>query len=115
MSSRQPCYYRERCRICSPPCRISQPESAADWDILKRALHDDLVLVTNNAADFRRLYSSTELHPGLVIIVPNAVPSLQRQLFKAVLQSLEPRAELINHVIEVTVRGQAAIISEYES
>lgn len=30
---------------------------AADWDLMARIIDDDFTLVTNNAADFRRLYA----------------------------------------------------------
>jgi len=35
------------------------------------ALARDMILVTNNASDFCSLYAAQELHPGLVILVPN--------------------------------------------
>jgi predicted nuclease of predicted toxin-antitoxin system len=44
-----------------------------DWNIRDYAITHDFILVTNNASDFRRLYGSPDLHPGLVILVPNVV------------------------------------------
>jgi hypothetical protein len=34
-------------------------------------------LATNNRVDFAALYDREEIHPGLIIIVPNVVPRLQ--------------------------------------
>jgi hypothetical protein len=45
--------------------------SSKDRELVAYAVARDLVLVTNNAGDFLRLYGALELHPGLVIIVPN--------------------------------------------
>lgn len=45
--------------------------STKDWAIRNYAIDGDFVLVTNNASDFRTLYAATDLHPGLVILVPN--------------------------------------------
>ena len=44
------------------------------------------------------------IHAGLVIIVPNVTPRLQRELFQAALQFIGDR-ELINAVVEVEYRG----------
>jgi hypothetical protein len=52
-----------------------------DWDIARHAQENDFVFVTNNAADFRALYATQELHPGLVILIPNVRADLQRRLF----------------------------------
>jgi predicted nuclease of predicted toxin-antitoxin system len=37
-----------------------------DWHVARHAQENDFVFVTNNAADFRALYATQELHPGLV-------------------------------------------------
>ncbi|MGZ4788347.1 MAG: hypothetical protein ACXVZX_07480 [Terriglobales bacterium] len=44
------------------------------------------MLVTNDAADFHRLYRKLRLHPGLLIIVAMVVPEIQRDLLKAPLR-----------------------------
>jgi hypothetical protein len=36
-----------------------------DWNVLRHACENDFVLVTNNAADFRKLYAEEPLHAGL--------------------------------------------------
>ena len=52
-----------------------------DYELMSRVRREDLTLVTNNAIDFRRLFEKEQLHPGLVILVPNVVPAIQRELF----------------------------------
>jgi predicted nuclease of predicted toxin-antitoxin system len=85
----------------------------ADWDLMPRIIEENFTFVTNNARDFRRLYANEELHPGLVIIVPQVVPALQRELFEAVLADLEPNEDLLNEVIEITLDGEAAEMTRY--
>jgi predicted nuclease of predicted toxin-antitoxin system len=55
-----------------------------DWNVVHYAREQDFVLVTNNAADFRKLYAAQPLHAGLVILIPNVDGGLQQQLFKGV-------------------------------
>jgi predicted nuclease of predicted toxin-antitoxin system len=84
-----------------------------DHDVLRRVKERDFTLVTNNAVDFRRLYARVPIHAGLVIVIPNVVPALQRELLRAVLDHVGERG-LINTVIEVGVEdGQIAIV-EYK-
>jgi len=59
-----------------------------DWDIARHAQENDFVFVTNNAADFRALYATQELHPGFVILIPNVRADLQRRLFTGALEQL---------------------------
>jgi predicted nuclease of predicted toxin-antitoxin system len=54
-----------------------------DWNVARHASESDLVLVTNNASDFPRLYARAPLHAGLIIIVPNVDRAAQRRLFRA--------------------------------
>ena len=61
--------------------------SSKDWTIRDHAIKGDFVLVTNNASDFRMLYAAQDLHPGLVILVPNVVQKKQVLLFRAALQA----------------------------
>ncbi len=46
-------------------------------------MKDDLTFVTNNRTDFIQLFARMDLHAGLIFIVPNTVPALQRALFEA--------------------------------
>lgn len=89
-------------------------KGAPDWQLWKRALHDDLIFVTNNAQDFRKLSRRTELHPGLVLILPMVRPETQRQLFRVGLEYLAGRTNLINRVIEIGIRKEKVDIQELE-
>lgn len=89
-------------------------KGAPDWQLWKRALQDELIFVTNNVQDFRKLYRKTELHPGLVLILPMAQPELQRRLFQAGLEYLAGRTYLINRVIEIDLHKEKIAIRELE-
>ena len=85
-----------------------------DWQIVELALVRDMVLVTNNASDFRRLYATQKLHPGLVILVPNVEREIQLRLFRASLARLRAIGELVNKALEVNFRGDDVIFDQYE-
>jgi predicted nuclease of predicted toxin-antitoxin system len=53
-----------------------------DWNVARYAAEGDFVLVTNNASDFRKIYATTALHAGLIIIVPNLGRAMQAELFR---------------------------------
>ncbi len=84
-----------------------------DWELAERIVNDEFTFVTNNRVDFLRIFALTELHNGLIIIVPNAVPALQRALFEAAIQFLDER-DLINAAIEVSVEGNEVRCVAYE-
>jgi predicted nuclease of predicted toxin-antitoxin system len=83
-----------------------------DWEVAERVVNDEFTFVTNNRVDFLRLFAKIELHAGLIVIVPNAVPSVQRALFKAAILYLAGR-DLINSAIEVSVDGKVVKCVEY--
>jgi len=83
-----------------------------DWELAERIIGDEFTFVTNNRLDFIRLFGKMELHAGLVVIVPNRVPALQRGLFQAAIQYLAGKS-LINAVIEVTSDEMTATCVEY--
>ncbi len=89
-------------------------KGAPDWQLWKRALQDDLIFVTNNAQDFRKLSRKTEVHPGLVIILPLMRPEVQRQLFRTGLEYLAGRTNLINRIIEIDLYKERIDIQEIE-
>ena len=64
-------------------------KGAPDWLLWKRALDDDLIFVTNNAQDFRKLSRKSLLHSGVILILPMVRPEMQRQPFRASLGYLE--------------------------
>jgi predicted nuclease of predicted toxin-antitoxin system len=84
-----------------------------DWDLMPRIVAEDFTFVTNNARDFRKLYAKEALHAGLVIIVPQVLPALQRELFLATLDELANRNDLVNEVIEMTIEDGEAILTRY--
>lgn len=85
----------------------------ADWDLMPRIIAENFTFVTNNASDFRRLYQGTALHEGLVIIVPNVVPALQRELLALVMADLVDGGEPINEAIEIPIEGGDAVLERY--
>jgi predicted nuclease of predicted toxin-antitoxin system len=80
---------------------------ASDVELVRLALEEDLVVVTNNSEDFRRLISELELHPGLILIVPNVNSAGQRELFGKVLDRIkaEQLKDLVNKVVKVDSEG----------
>jgi predicted nuclease of predicted toxin-antitoxin system len=85
----------------------------ADWELAERIAEDEFTFATNNRVDFIRLFGKMELHAGLIVIVPNLAPALQRGLFQAAIQYLAGK-NLINAVIEVTLNGKTVTCVEYQ-
>ena len=85
----------------------------ADWDLMPRIVENNFTFVTNNAADFRKLYAREDVHAGLVIIVPQVRPALQRELFEAVLDTLAGGDHPINEVFEVWIENDEIVIDRY--
>jgi predicted nuclease of predicted toxin-antitoxin system len=85
-----------------------------DWAIRDHAIKGDFVLVTNNASDFRTLYATKNLHPGLVILVPNVVQEKQVLLFRVALKRLAELGDAINKVLEVDIAGDEITLRLYD-
>lgn len=85
-----------------------------DWRVRDYAVKGDFVLVTNNASDFLALYAAEELHPGLVILVPNVVQEKQVRLFRAVLGRLAQLGDATNKVLEVDIAGDDITLKLYD-
>lgn len=83
-----------------------------DWQLLPVIRERDFTFVTNNGPDFLALLGKEPLHPGIIIIVPNVTPVLQRELFQAALDHIGAR-DLTNTVIEVKYVGDRIACSEY--
>jgi predicted nuclease of predicted toxin-antitoxin system len=49
-----------------------------DHDLMEKVRAEEFTFVTNNAVDFRRLFRQEAIHPGLVILIPNETPPVQR-------------------------------------
>jgi predicted nuclease of predicted toxin-antitoxin system len=85
-----------------------------DWTIRDHAIKEDFVLVTNNASDFRSLYAASDLHPGLVILVPNVVLEKQLLLFRAALKTLAELGDPINKLLQVDIVGDEITLALYD-
>jgi predicted nuclease of predicted toxin-antitoxin system len=88
--------------------------SSKDWELMALILEQDYTFVTNNRSDFLKLYRGAQLHAGLVVIVPNVKPLLQRELFQTVLTFIG-RQELVNTVVEVEYHGREIECRQYSS
>jgi predicted nuclease of predicted toxin-antitoxin system len=84
-----------------------------DWELAERIVKDEFTFVTNNRIDFIRFFGEMELHAGLIVIIPNVVPSVQRALFEAAILYMIGK-ELINSAIEVSLEGKTVKCIEYE-
>jgi predicted nuclease of predicted toxin-antitoxin system len=76
-----------------------------DWNVARYASEGDFILVTNNASDFRQLYTRQPLHAGLVVLIPVVNRVMQQCLFRAALDELAVIGEPINRVLEVDLDG----------
>ena len=85
-----------------------------DWNVARYASDNDLILVTNNASDFRPLYAARPLHAGLVILLPNVGRDLQQRLFRAALDELATTGEPVNRVLEVDLDGDEVTLALYD-
>jgi predicted nuclease of predicted toxin-antitoxin system len=88
--------------------------SWSDKALMRVVIARDYTFVTNNAVDFRRHYAREPLHAGLVILLPNARPEIQRRLFKAALAHLGPTGDIVNRVLEVDLHGTTVVVAEYD-
>jgi predicted nuclease of predicted toxin-antitoxin system len=61
----------------------------------------DLVIVTNNGRDFRRLAKSEQTHAGLIIMVPNLPRAGQIVFFHQVLEWLQPSMDIAGRIVDI--------------
>ena len=87
-------------------------EGSKDWHLLRSIQIKEFAFVTNNRADFLALYRRQDLHPGLIIIVPNVPTSVQEKLFRAALTHVGQR-DLTNTVVEVSLVDKEVFCNEY--
>jgi len=85
-----------------------------DWNVSAFAGEHDMVVVTNNASDFRRLYRRQQLHSGLVLILPNVDRPTEARLFGAALTRLAQVNDLVNQVMEVDLESGQARLRIYD-
>jgi predicted nuclease of predicted toxin-antitoxin system len=84
-----------------------------DWQLMQVIREQEYTFVTNNRSDFLDLHGKEPLHAGMIVIVPNVIPSQQRELFTAALKHIGTR-DLTNTVVEVRFVGNDIQCSEYE-
>ena len=84
-----------------------------DWQLMQVIREQEYTFVTNNRSDFLALHGKEALHAGVIVIVPNVIPSQQRELFAAALKHIGTR-DLTNTVVEVRFVGNDIQCSEYE-
>jgi predicted nuclease of predicted toxin-antitoxin system len=79
-----------------------------DHKVLERCVAEDLVIVTENAADFRKLAARSEIHPGMIIL-PCVSRNQSKELILTAVKYLEkigtPGDVIVNHVLEVSEDG----------
>jgi predicted nuclease of predicted toxin-antitoxin system len=85
-----------------------------DWNVARYAREGDLILVTNNAGDFRQLYAAQPLHAGLVILIPAVSRAVQQRLFKAALNELAIIGEPVNRVLEIDLDDEEVTLTLYD-
>lgn len=81
-----------------------------DPQIARYCVHNDLIVVTNNARDFRAIYAALPLHPGLVVVLPAVRVAPQRRLFELVVKRLEREPDLVNKLLEIDLLGVITIV-----
>ncbi len=80
---------------------------SSDHDVLERCLELNLVVVTHNAGDFRKLAGTTDIHPGIIIM--EEVPYEESLiLMRAIVEHVDAASKLqtpddymVNRVIEI--------------
>jgi predicted nuclease of predicted toxin-antitoxin system len=72
-----------------------------DHQLREVVLREEFVFVTNNARDFRKLMGESELHAGLIVILPNVTPALQGELFQRALVEVSKLPDMMNKVVEI--------------
>ncbi len=85
-----------------------------DWALVRRAVADGYVLVTNDRADFTSLMEREPQHPGLVCItVAHGLMSLdvQTRLFDHALTLLSGE-DLAGRVLEIALRADRTVRSD---
>ena len=83
-----------------------------DHAVLARCVEQDLVLVTENARDFRALVEASDIHSGLITL-PSAPRVRSLALLEAAVAFLEARGDpmdaMVNHVLEIDEEGGAVL------
>lgn len=85
---------------------------APDHMVLARCIEEDLVVVTQNARDFRALVGTQDIHPGLIVL-PAPERNRSEELLRAAIGFLsagaDPMDVMVNHVLEVSADGRMTL------
>jgi predicted nuclease of predicted toxin-antitoxin system len=77
-----------------------------DWNLVRFAVANDYIVVTDNRRDFLKEYARLDIHAGLVILIPKGTRSQQITLFQKALDVFAARNDdLVNKVMEVHADG----------
>jgi predicted nuclease of predicted toxin-antitoxin system len=81
-----------------------------DWNLVRFAIANDYVIVTNDRRDFLREYAKLDVHAGLVIILPKGDRDLQVSLFQKALDVFAAgNDDLVNKLVEIARDGSVHI------
>ena len=81
-----------------------------DWNLIRFAVANDYIVVTNDRKDFLKEYAKLDVHAGLVIILPKGDRDLQMNLFEKALEVFAARNDdLVNKLVEVARDGSVHI------
>lgn len=84
-----------------------------DWNLVPFAVENDYIVVTLNRRDFLKQHSNLDIHPGLVILMPqppNDRRLQQADLFEKALSAFASRNDdLVNTIMEVLHDGSVHI------
>ena len=83
----------------------------ADHIVFETVASGGFIFVTNDREDWRTLFSTTDLHAGLIVILPNCRRDAQKTLFRAALNRVKEIGGLDNKVLEINANGEIAVSS----
>ena len=73
-----------------------------DWNLVRFAVMNDYVIVTNNRRDFLKEYAKLELHPGLIVVIARGSRSDQVGAFDSILDCLQRGdIDIVNNLVEI--------------
>jgi predicted nuclease of predicted toxin-antitoxin system len=78
-----------------------------DHQVASYAVNNNMIIVTNDLADFRRIYRRRKLHPGIIFLAVTNSDSMDREaqalMFEAALESVE-EDEPVNEAVQAQLR-----------
>jgi predicted nuclease of predicted toxin-antitoxin system len=81
-----------------------------DWNLVRFAIANDYIIVTDNRRDFLKQYAKLDVHAGLVILLPKGTRDRQMALFQRALDVYSARNDdLVNKLIEIARDGSVHI------